>query len=111
MNDAALPWRPGDPVAAPTADPETAKADIARFGYCILADVLEGAVLEATRERLVAQAEAERRAGVAFADRGRTSRRSATTGRSRPTRSPRRRAASTSGCGCWSTRGASSATW
>lgn len=70
MNDAVLPWRPGDPVAAPTADPEAAKADIARFGYCILADVLEGAVLEATRERLVAQAEAERRAGVAFADQG-----------------------------------------
>ena len=71
MTDATdPPWRPGDPVAAPAGDIEMAKRDIARFGYCILADALDAETLAAARDRLVAQAEAERRAGIAFADQG-----------------------------------------
>ena len=70
MADAVLPWRPGDPVAAPTDDPGTAQADIARFGYCVLANALDAKTLAAARDRLVSQAEAERRAGIAFADQG-----------------------------------------
>ena len=70
MTDAHPPWRPGDPVAAPTADVGKAKADVARFGYCVLADALDAETLRTARERLVAQARAERRAGIAFADQG-----------------------------------------
>ncbi len=70
MAGPTLPWRPGDPVAAPSDDLETAKADIARFGYCILTGALDDETLRAARDRLVAQAEAERRAGIAFADQG-----------------------------------------
>lgn len=70
MANAVLPWRPGDPVAAPTGDIGTAQADIARFGYCVLTDALDAETLAAARDRLAAQAEAERRAGIAFADQG-----------------------------------------
>ena len=70
MTGPNLPWRPGDATAAPTRDIEAAKEDVARFGYCVLADALDGETLAAARERLVEQAEAERRAGIAFADQG-----------------------------------------
>lgn len=70
MTDAHPPWRLGDPAATPTTDLDKAKADMARFGYCVLAEALDAGTLRAARERLVAQAEAERRAGIAFADQG-----------------------------------------
>ncbi len=70
MSDAQLPWRPGDPVAEPTQDIDAAKADMKRFGYCVLAHALDPATLAEARDRLVSQAEAERRAGIAFADQG-----------------------------------------
>ncbi len=70
MKHSRAPWRPGDPTPAPTRDITAAKADMARFGYCILADALGPETLRAARDRLVTQAEAERRAGIAFADQG-----------------------------------------
>ena len=70
MTDASPPWQPGDPVAAPCEDIETAKADVARYGYCLLANAIDPDTLAEARDRLVTQAEAERRANIAFADQG-----------------------------------------
>lgn len=70
MDTQSLPWRPGEPTPPPTPDPEVAIARLREFGYCILEDALSPEVLAETRERLVAQADAERAAGVAFEDQG-----------------------------------------
>lgn len=54
----------------PTTDREQAKADIARWGYCLLKDAVPEPLLTACRERLVEQAAAEKRLGLAFEDGG-----------------------------------------
>lgn len=54
----------------PTANLETAKANIDEFGYCLLADALPAEQLAAVRARLEEQAAAELQAGFAFEDGG-----------------------------------------
>jgi ectoine hydroxylase-related dioxygenase (phytanoyl-CoA dioxygenase family) len=56
---------------APTHDLERAKTDLDTAGYCLVADALSREELGALRERLVEQAEAETRAGLAYRDGGR----------------------------------------
>ncbi len=51
-----------------TTDPEQCRADLRRSGYCLLADALTAAELREARERLSAQAAAERERGVAYLD-------------------------------------------
>ena len=51
-----------------TTDLERCKADLERYGYCLLADALTPAALREARERLTAQAAAERERGVAYMD-------------------------------------------
>ena len=51
-----------------TTDLERCKADLERSGYCLLADALPPARLQEARERLTAQAAAERERGVAYMD-------------------------------------------
>ncbi len=53
-----------------TEDIEQAKQDIDRFGYCLIANALEQAVVEAARDRLIEQAAAELEQGAAFEDGG-----------------------------------------
>lgn len=52
----------------PTTDLATGKADLDRFGYCILAEALPEPQLVALRARLEEQALAERQAGVGYFD-------------------------------------------
>ena len=54
----------------PTANLETAKANIDEFGYCLLADAMPAEQLAAARKRLREQAAAELQAGLAFEDGG-----------------------------------------
>ena len=54
----------------PTANLETAKANIDAFGYCLLADAMPAEQLAAARKRLREQAAAELQAGLAFEDGG-----------------------------------------
>ena len=51
-----------------TTNLERCKADLERSGYCLLANALTPAELEAARERLTGQAAAERELGVAYLD-------------------------------------------
>jgi ectoine hydroxylase-related dioxygenase (phytanoyl-CoA dioxygenase family) len=53
-----------------TRDLARARADLDAFGYCLVADALGADELAALRERLVAQADAEARIGVAYRDGG-----------------------------------------
>ncbi len=53
-----------------TEDFEQAKLDIDRFGYCLIANALEPAEVEAARTRLIEQAAAELELGAAFEDGG-----------------------------------------
>lgn len=57
-----------DDLPRPTTDLEQAKADLDRFGYCLLADALPAPQLGALRTRLEEQAHAEREAGVGYFD-------------------------------------------
>ena len=52
----------------PTRELDRLKADMDTWGYCLAADALEGGVLETVRERLLAQAAAEREHGIARQD-------------------------------------------
>ena len=51
-----------------TRDLDQAKADLDRFGYCLLANALDDERLAAVRARLYDQALAEKQAGVAYFD-------------------------------------------
>jgi len=53
-------------LPAPTTDLDRAEDDLLTHGYCIVADVLTQAEIAALRERLEAQAAAERRCGLAY---------------------------------------------
>lgn len=53
------------PLPQPTTDLNTAKKQMARFGYCIVQDVLSLHELTAIRERLTEQVAAEAEAGLA----------------------------------------------
>ncbi len=52
----------------PTKDLATAKADLDRYGYCLLAEALDPAQLAALRTRLEEQALAERQQGIGYFD-------------------------------------------
>ena len=91
-----------------TEDIEQAKQDIDRFGYCLIANALEEAVVEAARDRLIEQAAAELEQGAAFEDGGRNSsgarlRTAAVDSASRLI--PPGPEASINASGCWSTKG------
>jgi ectoine hydroxylase-related dioxygenase (phytanoyl-CoA dioxygenase family) len=58
----------------PTRDLARAKSDLDEYGYCLVAEALEPAALHRLRERLVEQADAERRDGHAYRDGGRSQR-------------------------------------
>ena len=49
----------------PTTQIDTAKSDMAEYGYCIVADVLSKEELTAIRQRLYEQIEAEKQIGIA----------------------------------------------
>ena len=53
-----------------TDDVGQAKADLSKFGFCIVADALDASALDAARTRLVEQAAAEEQHGVSFRDAG-----------------------------------------
>ena len=53
-----------DELPTPTSDPERLLADIDAWGYCLMADALDGRQIAAVRERVLAQAEAEREGGI-----------------------------------------------
>ena len=53
-----------------TRDLAQAKQDLGEFGYCLIAEALTREALEACRERLVTQADAEEAAGLSFRDGG-----------------------------------------
>ena len=61
-------WR----VEAPTLTDDLARArdDLDRYGFCLVADVLNGSALQQARDRLLAQARAEVEQGLAFEDAG-----------------------------------------
>ena len=59
------PLPSGPTLPAPTRDWDRALADIDHYGLAIVADALSGAECATLRERIVAQAAAEREAGVA----------------------------------------------
>jgi ectoine hydroxylase-related dioxygenase (phytanoyl-CoA dioxygenase family) len=54
----------------PTSDLDRARADIARFGYCLLADAVPEPLLGRLRARTQTQADAEKRLDQAFEDGG-----------------------------------------
>ena len=70
MADVVPGWRPGDRTPTPTKDQRQAISDLKEFGYCIIENALSKETLDATRNRLIEQAEAEIEAGVAFEDQG-----------------------------------------
>ena len=70
MKDPISSWKPGDPVPRPTRSQERAIGDLREFGYTIIEEALDAERLIAVRDRLVAQAEAEVEAGIAFEDQG-----------------------------------------
>lgn len=57
-------------LPSPTTDLDQAKSDLDEHGLCIIPGVLGDAGLVEARERLVEQAEAEQRKGLAFRDAG-----------------------------------------
>lgn len=61
---------PDRPLPEPTRDVARAKADLDAAGYCIVEGVLTDLQVQALRERVVAQAAGEARAGVATHDSG-----------------------------------------
>ena len=70
MADVVPGWSVGDQTPKPTRDQGQAVSDLRAFGYCIIEDALDAQTLEAVRNRLVEQAEAEIESGVAFEDQG-----------------------------------------
>ena len=70
MADVVPGWRAGDKTPTPTKNQNQAISDLKEFGYCIIEDALDKHTLEATRNRLVEQAEAEIEFGIAFEDQG-----------------------------------------
>ena len=70
MRDSIVPWQPGDPVPQPTRSQEQGIDDLREFGYTIIENALESDRLTAVRDRLIAQADAEVEAGIAFEDQG-----------------------------------------
>ena len=70
MKDPISSWKPGDPVPQPTRSQERAISDLREFGYTIIEEALDADRLIAVRDRLVAQADAEVEAGIAFEDQG-----------------------------------------
>ena len=52
-------------LPVPTADQSQLEADFMRWGYCVVADVMDQAQIERQTERLLDQAEAEKAAGIA----------------------------------------------
>lgn len=57
-------------VATPTRDTSVARRDLDELGYCLIDTALPQGAIERLRERLLAQAEAERQRGLAFRDAG-----------------------------------------
>ncbi len=55
-----LPWRTEE-LPSLTRDPVRLKSDLETWGYCVIERALEGETLEAVRQRLFAQAAAERK--------------------------------------------------
>lgn len=53
------PWR-SDALPKPTRDPARLGADLETWGYCLIERALDGRMLEAVQQRLLAQAAAER---------------------------------------------------
>ena len=70
MADAVPGWSLGDNTPKPTKDQKQAVSDLKEFGYCVIENALDETALEAVRNRLVEQAEAEVESGVAFEDQG-----------------------------------------
>ncbi|MBV9045728.1 MAG: phytanoyl-CoA dioxygenase family protein [Alphaproteobacteria bacterium] len=62
----------GAPDAMWVAELDRAKGELDEQGYCVIADVLSPGEVATLKERLVAQADGERAAGVAFHDGGAT---------------------------------------
>jgi ectoine hydroxylase-related dioxygenase (phytanoyl-CoA dioxygenase family) len=58
------------PAPTPTEDLATAKRDLDRAGYCIIANALTEAQITVARQRLEEQAEAEEELGLSFRDGG-----------------------------------------
>jgi ectoine hydroxylase-related dioxygenase (phytanoyl-CoA dioxygenase family) len=59
-----------DSLPAPTTDRDEAKADLARWGYCVVKDVLTPGQVRALRQRTTEQGAGEDSAGVGFHDSG-----------------------------------------
>ena len=53
-----------------TKDISQAKADLSKFGYCIIPEVLSDSEIEISKKRLLEQAEAEEELGLSFRDGG-----------------------------------------
>ena len=53
-----------------TTDISQAKADLDKFGYCIIPEVLSDDEIETAKQRLLEQAEAEEELGLSFRDGG-----------------------------------------
>ena len=53
-----------------TKDISQAKADLSKFGYCIIPEVLSDSEIEIAKKRLLEQAEAEEELGLSFRDGG-----------------------------------------
>ncbi len=58
-----LPWNPAD-LPRPTRDMARLTADMAAYGYCLVADALTPEQVGRARDRLLEQAEAERTFGI-----------------------------------------------
>jgi hypothetical protein len=69
MEDAVPAWTRKD-LPKLTDDLDRGRADLDRWGYCILAEAMPQDLVARARERLVEQAEAEKRLGYAFEDGG-----------------------------------------
>lgn len=64
-----ISWTHGE-LPRPTEDRQRAFQDLEEFGYCLIANALSAEETQAMRNRLVDQAAAERKAGLAFEDGG-----------------------------------------
>ena len=53
-----------------TKDISQAKADLDKFGYCVIPEVLNDTEIEISKKRLLEQAEAEEELGLSFRDGG-----------------------------------------
>ena len=51
-----------------TKDISQAKADLDKFGYCVIPEVLNDTEIEISKKRLLEQAEAEEELGLSFRD-------------------------------------------